>query len=443
LKERKFSIGLYTAIAVVIASQIGTGVFTSIGFQVMDITSGFSIVLLWLLGGLVAISGAFSYGELSAAMPRSGGEYHLLSEIYHPIVGFASGWISVAVGYAAPIAAASMAMGDYASSVLVSLETISPQDKSLVSIAIAVSGVSMVTLVHFLKDTAVSAFQIFFTALKIILILILIVFGLAISDSVGISFSPNKQSFTEIISAPFAISLVFVMYSYSGWNTASYIVGELKNPGRNLPLSLFIGTLVVVLLYISLNAIFLYSTPINELAGQTEVGYIAAKHIFGHKGGVIMGILISVGLISAISSMVWAGPRVMQVMGEDTQILKPLAKKNKNGVPAISLVFQHIIVMIFIFSSTFENIITFIGFILTLSSLLTVVGVFIMRLRKPDMKRPYKTWGYPISPAFFIIVMVWMLFYVIKERPEQAFWGIITILAGLIVYFINKKVVSN
>jgi len=431
---------LYAAIAVVVASQIGTGVFTSIGFQVVYITSGFSIVFLWFIGGLVALSGAFSYGELSAAMPRSGGEYHLLSKIYHPVVGFVSGWISIVVGYSAPIAAASMALGDYSSSVIVSLGVITPQNKLLISTITGLSAVSIVTIVHFMKDKTVSAFQISFTVLKIILILILIVFGFAASGQANISFAPNMQSFSEIISAPFAISLIFVMYSYSGWNTATYIVGELKKPGRNLPLSLFAGTLLVVVLYILLNAVFLYTTPINELAGQTEVGFISANHIFGQKGGILMGLLISLGLISAISSMVWAGPRVMQVMGEDTRILKPLARKNKNGVPAVSLIFQYIIVVIFIFSSTFESIITFIGFILTLSSLLTVIGVFVMRIKKPKMKRPYKTWGYPVTPAFFILVMIWMLFYIIKERPEQAFWGGITVFTGIIVYFINKAI---
>lgn len=439
MKQKKFSIGLYTAIAVVVASQIGTGVFTSIGFQLVGISSGFSIVFLWFLGSLLALSGAFSYGELSAAMPRSGGEYHLLSEIYHPVVGFASGWISIVVGYSAPIAAAAMAMGDYGSSVMLALKLISAENQSATSIAIGLSAVSLVTLVHFSRDKTISAFQLFFTVLKTVLIVALIAFGFGMAAKTNISFMPDNQSFTEIFSAPFAISLIFVMYSYSGWNTATYIVGELKNPGRNLPLSLFIGTLIVSILYIFLNAVFLYSTPAGELLGQTEVGFIAAKHIFGETGGILMGILISIGLISAVSSMIWAGARVMQTMGEDTKILSPLARKNKNGVPSYSLVIQYVIIIIFIFSSTFESIITFIGFVLTLSSVLTVFGVYIMRIKRPKMKRPYRTWGYPLTPAFFILSMSLMLFYLIQERPEQAFWGTVTVFSALPIYFLNKK----
>jgi APA family basic amino acid/polyamine antiporter len=437
--KKTYSIGIFTAIAIVAANQIGTGVFTSIGFQVFDITSGFSLAFLWFLGGLVALSGAFAYGELSAAMPRSGGEYHLLSEIYHPIVGFTSGWISIAVGFTAPIAAASMAMGAYGSSVLVSLNSILPESKDFASQIIAVSAVSIVTLVHLLKDKIVSTFQVFFTALKIILILALIIFGFSITQTpTNISFLPTSQSFTEILSAPFAVSLIYVMYAYSGWNSATYIAGEIKNPERNLPLSLFFGTLIVIVLYVPINAVFLYTAEIEQLKGQVDVGIISAQNIFGNTGGIIMGLLISIGLISAISSMIWAGPRVTQVMGEDTKLLNFMAIKNQNGVPAYSLLVQYALILFFIFTSTFENVITYIGFILTISSLLTVLGVFVMRYKKPQMPRPYKTWGFPITPLFFSVVMIWMLYYLIKERPEQAIWGMITILSGILVYALNQ-----
>jgi len=441
--KKTYSIGVLTAIAIVAANQIGTGVFTSIGFQVFDITSGFSIAFLWFLGGLVALSGAFAYGELSAAMPRSGGEYHLLSEIYHPIVGFASGWISIAVGFTAPIAAASMAMGAYGSSVADALHWITPEGKEITAQVIAVTTVSIVTLIHLLKDKVVSTFQIIFTALKVILIVGLIIFGFMIATPTDVSFMPNSQSISEILSAPFAVSLIFVMYAYSGWNASTYIAGEIKDPGKNLPISLFAGTLIVILLYVPINAVFLYTAQITELRGQVDVGIISARNIFGDTGAVIMGSLISIGLISAISSMIWAGPRVTQVMGEDTKILNFMAKKNKNGVPAISLLVQFVLVLFFIFTASFESVITYIGFILTISSLLTVIGVFVLRKKRPEMERPYKTFGYPITPIFFSVVMIWMLYYVIKERPEQAFWGFLTIASGLLVYFINQFVVKR
>jgi APA family basic amino acid/polyamine antiporter len=399
--------------------------------------------MLWLLGGLVALAGAFSYGELSSAMSRSGGEYHLLSEIYHPIVGFSSGWISITVGFTAPIAAASMALGAYGSSVILDLGYIAPEQKKIAALLLAFSSVTAVTIIHLFKDTVVSNFQVVFTTLKILLILSVIVLGFSIDSPTNINFFPSTQALEEIMSAPFAIALVYVMYAYSGWNASIYIADEVKNPGRNLPLSLFIGTLIVILLYVPLNSVFLYSTPLTEFKGQVDVGLIAAKHILGQSGGMIMGALIAFGLISTISSMVWAGPRVSMVIGEDTRILRFFAKKNNSGVPAVSLFVQYVIVLFFIFTSTFDTVVTYIGFLMTLSSLLTVIGVFVMRCKRPQMERPYMTWGYPVTPLFFIMVMSAILFFLIKEKPMITLAGCATIIVGLLIYWINQYVMDS
>ena len=438
--QSKRKIGIYTATAIVAANMIGTGVFTSLGFQVFDIQTGFSIVALWLIGGLAALSGALSYGELSAAMPRSGGEYHLLSKIYHPSVGFLSGWISVAVGFSAPIAAASMAMGKYLSQVLTDTMVISVDHLFFTKILTAIIGVTFVSIVHFFNVKFVSKFQLFFTALKITLIVLLILFGFTLATGQDVSFLPAAGDFKTIFSAPFAVSLVFVMYAYSGWNASIYIASDIKKPGKYLPLSLILGTLIVVALYVPINAAFMYSAPISEMMGQEDVGYIAANHIFGETGGVIMGVLISIGLISAISSMVWAGPRVTQVMGEDVKILKFLSVKSKNDVPYVSLILQYFVVVALILTSSFDAIIKYIGFLLSLSSFLTVLGVFILRFNSPDLERPYKTWGYPFTPLVFLFVTGWMMFYVVKEEPEITMVGGITIVIGLVLYYINKLV---
>ena len=442
-RKNTFNIGLFTAIAIVVANQIGTGVFTGIGFQVYSLQSGFAIAMLWLLGGLVALAGAFCYGELSAAMSRSGGEYHLLSEIYHPVVGFSSGWISIVVGFTAPIAAASMALGGYGSSVIMALGYIGPEQKKITALFLALATVTAVTVIHLLQDSVVSRFQVMFTSLKILLILTIICFGFSIDTPTGISFLPRPQSAGEIVSAPFAVSLVFVMYAYSGWNASTYIAEEVRQPGRNLPLSLFMGTLIVILLSVPMNCVFLHCTPIAELKGQVDAGFIAATHIFGRSGGILMGILITFGLISTISSMIWTGPRVTQVMGEDIRILRFLARKNHNGVPAVSLLVQYGIVLFFIFTSTFDNVVTYVGFLLTLSSLLTVIGVIVMRYKRPQMARPYRTWGYPVTPVFFSVVMVWMLFFLVRERPIIVIAGFLTLCAGLLLYLVNSYVVAR
>jgi len=438
-KNKIQQIGLITAIAIVSANMIGTGVFTSLGFQVGSISSGFTIICLWFVGGLTALCGAFSYGELSAAMPRSGGEYHLLSRIFHPAVGFTAGWISVAVGFTAPIAAAAMAMGKYATEVLIDFQLIDQADQGMFITLLGLATVTFVTIIHTMNVKIVSSFQLIFTSLKIVLIFILIIAGLIVGKG-SADFTPNKESIGAIFSAPFAISLIFVMYAYSGWNAATYIAGDIKNPGRNLPLSLFIGTLIVMILYVALNGVFMYTTPVSEMVGKVEVGYIAANYILGNQGAVIMGLLISLGLISAISSMIWAGPRVTQIMGEDTKIFSFLSKKNKNGAPHVSLLLQYILVVIMILTSSFDAIVSFIGFTLSISAFLTVLGVYIMRHKAPEMNRPYKTWGYPFTPAFFLLVTGWMLFYVVKGKPLESMAGLVVIAMGLGLYYLDQYV---
>jgi basic amino acid/polyamine antiporter, APA family len=436
-------IGLFTATAIVSANMIGTGVFTSLGFQIIDLKDGFSIGFLWLLGGIAALCGALTYGELGAAMPRSGGEYHFLSKIFHPAVGFLSGWISALVGFSAPIAAAAMAVGRYTTQTLVASGLLTSGNDSLLITVMVIAVVTLISFIHTMRIQLVGRFQVFFTGLKISLILILVFAGFILAKSQGVSFLPGPESVKLVFSAPFAVSLVFVMYAYSGWNAATYVVNEIEDPGKNLPRSLFLGTLIVTLLYVPLNLVFLYSSPMSALEGKPEVGFIAANYIFGSLGAIIMGALISLGLISAISSMVWAGPRVSMVMGEDYKLLGYLKTKNKNGVPIYALALQYVIVIILVLSSKFEQIITYIGFTLSLSTFLTVLGVFVLRWKQPGLERPYKTWGYPVTPIIFLMVTGWMLVFVLRDKPAESLAGVATVLLGLVFYFIDQKATNN
>ena len=429
------SIGLFTAICLVVANMVGTGVFTSLGFQAIDIQSGFSLLMLWIVGGVFALCGALSYGELGAAMPRSGGEYHYLTKIYHPAIGFLSGWVSVTVGFAAPIALAAMALGTYAGSVFPGLSPL----------AIAVVVVIGVSLIHTRDLKFGSSFQDIATVGKVALIVILIVCGFALAQPQDIGFLPSGEDSGLIFSSPFAISLVYVTYSYSGWNAAIYLASEVKEPEKNVPRALFIGTAAVMVLYVLINFIFLYTTPIDRLAGELEVGYIAAESIFGTSGAKIMGMLISFGLISSISSMVLAGPRVTQVIGEDIPVFQILAKKNRNGVPYYAILLQLSIVLILLITSTFEAVLTYLSFTLTLSSFLTVLGVFVYRFGHPEVPRPYKTWGYPIVPIIFLAISLWILIFIFKDKTMESLAGLGTLALGLPIYFlaVKNKVISS
>ena len=428
-QQKPKAIGLFTATCIVVANMIGTGVFTSLGFQVVDIKSGFTLLFLWMVGGVFALCGALSYAELGAAMPYSGGEYYYLSRIYHPVIGFLSGWVSVTVGFAAPIALAAMSLGIYFNGVF---PLFSPQ-------TIALTVVIGVSLIHSMHKAFGSYFQQIFTILKVLLIVTLIVCGLFLAEPQQLGFLPSIGDVNLIFSSPFAISLIYVTYSYSGWNAAVYLASEVEEPEKNIPRSLIGGTLIVMGLYLLLNFIFLYSTPINELAGKLEVGFIAANQIFGQKGAKIMGILISFGLISSISSMVLAGPRVTQAIGEDIPLFKLLARKNTQGIPYLAIVVQLFLVTVLILTSSFEAVLTYLGFTLTLSSFITVLGVFIYRFRYPQAPRPYQTWGYPVTPFIFLGISLWMLVFLLIDKPVESLTGMATLLLGLIVYFVASK----
>ena len=254
--------------------MVGTGVFTSLGFQVADLPSAFVILSLWMLGGVVALSGALSYAELAAALPRSGGEYHFLSRIFHPALGFLAGWTSATVGFAAPIALSAMAFGTYAKAFAPGVSPL------LLSLAL-VWGTSAV---HFTGLRRGSAFQNWFTFLKVALIVAFIVAGFVVRPAPAVSFLPAQHDWRLMTGSAFAIALVFVMYSYSGWNASTYIVSEIRDPKRNVPRSVFLGTLAVLVLYVALNAAFLRTTPMPAMAGQLEVGLIAGRQIFGGRG---------------------------------------------------------------------------------------------------------------------------------------------------------------
>lgn len=424
------AITTFTASAIAVADMVGIGVFTSLGFQVADIQSGFSIMMLWIVGGVVALCGALSYSELAAALPRSGGEYNFLSRVYTPALGFMAGWLSATVGFAAPIALAAMAFGAYFNGVV-------PGAPAPVLLALAVAWI--VSLVHLTGIRHGSLFHNVTTILKVGLILAFIIAGFALGTPQDISFAPSAADFSHMTGAPFAIGLVFVMYSYSGWNASTYIIGEIKDPQRSVPRSLFAATLVVLLLYVALNAVFLYTTPISVMAGQVEVALVAGTHIFGDAGGRIVGALICFGLISTISAMVWIGPRVTKVMGEDIPLFAIFARETSRGVPATAILLQLAIVTGLIMTQTFESVLNYIQFSLTLSSFLTVLGVIVLRRTHPDLPRPYKTWGYPVTPIIFLAVTAFMLAYLVIERPWHSLAGLATLAAGLVIYAISIK----
>ncbi len=423
-----------TAAAVIIANMVGTGVFTSLGFQLADIQSVFALMMLWIIGGIASLCGAASYAELGAALPRSGGEYNFLGRIYHPVAGFISGWVSTVIGFAAPIAAVSLAFGKY------SIAALPGQYPDWTGKALACALVILVTWVHGKNRKASGQFQFGFTAVKVILILVFCLAGFILTQNPQpISPLPKSGDWDIMTSAAFGVSLIYVSYAYTGWNAAVYISGELKNPQRDLPRVLTFGTGLVMVLYVLLNYVFLYTAPMAAMTNQVEIGYIAAKGIFGETGARIAGGMLSLLLISTVSAMTLAGPRALQAIGEDFKALKFLGSVNKNGIPRNAIYFQSAIALIYILTSSFKTIVVFAGAMLALNSFLAILGVFVLRWREPELPRPYKTWGYPIVPLVYLSITAAMLTFVIINEPHKAIFGACVIVAGIIFYWISER----
>jgi APA family basic amino acid/polyamine antiporter len=276
---------LTVAVTLVIANMIGTGVFTSLGYQVGPLPSGFAIMMLWLLGGVVALSGALTYAEIATTLKRSGGEYLYLSKIFHPSLGFLSGWMSSIAGFAGAISAVAIAIGEYAT-----------EATGISTKVIAVIAIVAVSFVHWFGVKTGGRVQTLLTSLKLLLILFFCIapFFIHSVPKTDIHFLPQPGDWNLILSAGFAVSLVFVVYAYTGWNASAYIAGNLDNPGKNLPKSLIAGTLIVVFIYLALNAMFLYTATFEELQGQNDIGNVIAHKLFGNTAGAIFaGILVS------------------------------------------------------------------------------------------------------------------------------------------------------
>ncbi len=433
MQNSKVQIGIFTATAIVVANMIGTGVFTSLGFQVQEMQSVFSLLMLWVIGGVIALCGALTYGELGAAMPRSGGEYHLLTKIYHPSLGFLSGWISVTVGFAAPAALAAIALGTY-------LKAVFPE---LPVNHVAAGVVVLFTIIHSTNLKYGSYSHNFFTVLKVILILMFVFAAFGFERAQPFNLLPAFHDLGIISSPGFAVSLIYVSFAYNGWNAAIYIVSEIKHPQRNLPRALLTGTVIVLILYFFLNFVFLYTVPMSDLSGQIQIGFLSGRSIFGNAGGKLMAGVIAFLLLSTVSGHVLVGPRITQVMGEDYHLLKIFGKKSKQNIPVNSFVFQLLIMLFLIYTSTFEQVMVYAGFTLNLVTTITVAGIFVLRKKSPGLNRPYKTWGYPVTPAIFLIVSIWTLTYVMLEKPFESFCGVGVVLLGLAVYLFNSKLTGK
>lgn len=424
--------GFLPAISIVVANMIGTGVFTSLGFQLLNIQSGFAILVLWAVGGLAAFCGAVCYAELGSALPRSGGEYHFLGRIIHPAAGFVSGWASSSVGFAAPSALAAMTFAAYA------LAPVSGSVPEGAAKALACALIIGLGTLHAWRRQISGSAQTVFTAIKIGVI---VTFSLAVfwaGAGGDARLTPLPEDLGIIASGDFAVSLIYVTFAYTGWNAATYLTGEIRNPNRDLPLILAGGTFLVALLYVLLNAAFLSAAPIDVLSGKIEVGVIAAQGLFGAGAGSIISLVMAGLLVSTVSAMTIAGPRVLQVMGEDYPVLRALAKTNVDNIPTRAIILQSVVACGFVLTSSFESVLIFAGSLVALNSFMTVLALVVLRLREPDLSRPYRAFGFPFTPIIYLSVTGWALWFTLASRPLEALFVLGVIASGLALYALAR-----
>jgi len=436
--ERK--LGLFPLTNIVVANMVGAGIFTTSGLLMKDLGNPLVMLGLWILGGAVALCGALSYGELGAAIPHAGGEYIFLSKLYHPIAGFLSGWVSFFVGFSAPIAASAIGFSEYFTPAfpgLLHLGIFGNAEAEILKKIYACLIVITFTLIHMRGIEFGSKVQNLLTVLKVGLIVGLVAAAFfSGKGTMAHLFQGTSYKFDFGGWKTAGLSLMWIMFAYSGWNASAYIGSEVKNPSRNLPRSLILGTGIVILLYMGLNLFYIYAVAPADMSGVISIGRLAAGNLFGKSFENVLSILISFALFSSLSAFIILGPRVYYSMAKDKCFFKFASDVHPvHKVPAKSVLLQGLIaVVILIFR--LDQILTFMGFSLGIFPILAVAGVF--KVRRTGMS-PYKMPGYPVVPIIYILAAIMILILGFLRSPGPSSIAILTVVVGVPAYFLFKK----
>ncbi|HET6147851.1 MAG TPA: amino acid permease [Polyangia bacterium] len=425
--------------ALVVAGMIGTGIFTTTGMLLASLGSPWLVLLIWVVAGLLALCGAAVYAELGAMMPRAGGEYVYLSRAFHPAVGFLSGWIGLLVGFAAPSAASALAFGRY-------LHALAP---ALPQKPLALGLIVVVTAAHLVDVRFGARLQTGLTGLVVLLIAVFIAgaagFGhgswahLAAAASAGGPGAALGSAGPPVTAGALALGLVLVSYAYFGWNTAAYVAGEIRDPARSLPRALVAGAGLVTVLYVALNLVFLWAVPPDALAGQIEVGHVVAGALFGPRGAMLLSSLVALALAGSVSAFMMAGPRITIAMAEDGLFFRALGRAGARGAPTGAVALQGALAFVVAATATFEPILVYVGFTLTLSSGATVLAAFVLRRREPDAPRPHRALAWPLSGLLFLASAIFMTSFAIHSRPRESAASLLTLLAGGVAYMLWRR----
>jgi APA family basic amino acid/polyamine antiporter len=445
-------LGPLDAAAIVVSNVIGSGIFFVPILVAGMVPSAPGMLAVWLLGGLLAFAGAMAYAELAALRPRAGGEYVYLRDAYGPLAAFLTGWTSFVAGFSGAIAANSTALADYigrfipAAADKTALLTLPIPGLPLVVTPQAIVAITVIVGLSLVHISGLGPGRLVHNILASLKVLALVVF-VALGLSIGMGSFDNLSA-SHTVSNPAAtgwmLALIPIMFSYSGWNAAAYVAEEIKNPSRNVPIALALGTGAVVVIYLGLNILYLYALPPAELAGQlgAQQGLtdVVAQRLFGDVAGKILAVLTVVSIAASISAMVLAGPRVYYAMARDGVFPPAVAKVHTRfRTPAIAIATQAVWSSILVLASNLATLVNYTGFAVMLFAGVAVMAVFVLRWKEPNAPRPFSTWGYPVAPAIFVIASFTMVGYSLYMNNFNEQKGLAVIAVGLPLYFVAQR----
>ncbi len=447
-------LGLFDSTMVMVGIIIGSGIFLTTGIIARSIPSAPLILLVWTVGGLLTLAGALTYGELGAALPEAGGQYIYIREAYGTLPGFLFGWVMFLVYQTGGIAGLALAFSEYFGYFFPSLsmdkiiysQTLYFLGKPLIYSLSAgqLVGAFAIIVLSYLNYIGVGfgkTIQNLLTVLKIGIILIIIVLGFSIGKGASIDFTLNPEGLSlSQLFIGFGVALIAVSWAFDGWNNINFVAGEIKKPQRNLPKALILGTLITTTLYVLINYIYLYALPINQMAGEVRIAEKATSALFGSGTAGLISAIVIISTFGSLNGSILTGPRVFYAMAKDGLFFKRVSKVHPRfHTPGFSILIQALWACALTLTGTFEQIFTFAMFVSVIFWIAAAAAVFTLRKKRPDLSRPYKTWGYPFIPALFIAASFGILINTLLEKPMEALAGLTLTALGLPAYFIWKR----
>ena len=461
--ELKRQIGLFSAVMLIAGDMIGTGIFISTGVIAETLPSPGGILLVWCLGGLLALAGALSCAELSASLPYAGGDYNYIKAAYGRLMGFLSGWSSFLVTFSGAIAFLAVTFTGFMAfffPVLGSTEALFsagtpdfrinfrsfqvPIPRIFIHVTagtlFSIVVVLIISTLHCIGVRLGTMMQNVLSLLKIGALLGIILLGVFFGEGDVGHFSPLFDWEKITNSSVFAAAFIPVIFAYSGWNAIIYIAGEVKDPERNLPKALLMANLIVIALYLAINTVYIYAVPVTEMKGALRVSEVATTALFGHQTSVWITAVITVSILGALNVVTMLGPRIYYAMARDGVFFKGLAKVHPAfNTPVNAIILQAAWACFLLVTGTFGTLFTYVSVIITLFSAFTVGSVIVLRYKRPDLPRPYKLWGYPVVPILFIAIHLWIVWGSVTQNPFESLIGLFIVCLGIPAYIIWRK----